>query len=217
VTSRQAARAHEGTTFEASCYTDPLGLEHLTGSLAAAVEHFGRRPGAALRFTTKFDAVGPLLALEHCGRTRARFSVNAVPGFEGGTAPVPRRLAALRAMAAAGYPVGLTIAPIMPVARWRERYAALLDDCAAALAGLPDADLTAELITHRFTPTSKEVLRGWYPGSRLEMDEQRRASKRGRHGNRKYVYRREEMVELRRWFEAELEARLPAARLLYFT
>jgi spore photoproduct lyase len=217
ITSRQAARAHEGTTFEASCYTDPLGLEHLTGSLAAAVEHFGRRPGAALRFTTKFDAVGPLLALEHSGRTRARFSVNAVPGFEGGTAPVPRRLTAMRAMAAAGYPVGLTIAPIMPVGAWRERYAALLDDCAAALAGLRDVDLTAELITHRFTPTSKDVLRGWYPGSRLEMDERRRAVKRGRHGNRKYVYRRDEMVELRRWFAAELEARLPAARILYFT
>ncbi|HVG49754.1 MAG TPA: radical SAM protein, partial [Rubellimicrobium sp.] len=29
VTSRQAARAGEGTTFEASCYTDPLAIEHL--------------------------------------------------------------------------------------------------------------------------------------------------------------------------------------------
>src|SRR3954470_23106045 len=34
VTSRSAKRRHEGTTFEASCYTDPLGIEHLTGSLA---------------------------------------------------------------------------------------------------------------------------------------------------------------------------------------
>ena len=32
VTSTSADRAHEGTTFEASCYTDPLALEHLTGS-----------------------------------------------------------------------------------------------------------------------------------------------------------------------------------------
>jgi spore photoproduct lyase len=34
VTSRSATRADEGTTFEASCYADPLGIEHLTGSLA---------------------------------------------------------------------------------------------------------------------------------------------------------------------------------------
>ncbi len=31
VTSVSERRAREGTTFEASCYTDPLGIEHLTG------------------------------------------------------------------------------------------------------------------------------------------------------------------------------------------
>jgi hypothetical protein len=30
VTSASAERFDEGTTFEASCYTDPLGIEHLT-------------------------------------------------------------------------------------------------------------------------------------------------------------------------------------------
>ena len=41
VTSRSTARAAEGTTFECSCYTDPLGIEHLTGSLAACITRFG--------------------------------------------------------------------------------------------------------------------------------------------------------------------------------
>ena len=61
----------------------------------------------------------------HAGRTRVRFSVNAAAvaqRFEGGTARMPDRLAALRALALAGYPVGLTIAPIMPVPGWREEY-----------------------------------------------------------------------------------------------
>ena len=40
----------------------------------------------------------------------------AVARFEGGTDPVPVRLAGLAALARAGYPVGMTIAPIMPVA-----------------------------------------------------------------------------------------------------
>jgi spore photoproduct lyase len=219
ITSRQAARAHEGTTFEASCYTDPLGIEHLTGSLARAIEHFARRPDASLRFTTKFDAVDDLLALDHGRRTRARFSVNAraVTGFEGGTAPLERRLGAMRAMALAGYPVGLTIAPIMPVDGWREAYGELLDDAAAALEDVPDLDLTAELITHRFTPTSKDVLLGWYPATRLEMDEERRALKRGKYGARKFVYPRASMDELRDWFGAAIAERLPAARVLYFT
>src|SRR5215217_737561 len=105
VTTGSAARGAEGTTFEASCYTDPLGIERLTGSLSAAVQHFGTHewPGAVqLRFTTKYDDVAPLLALDHRGRTRVRLSVNAAPvagRFEGGTAPVPARLAALRRLA----------------------------------------------------------------------------------------------------------------------
>jgi spore photoproduct lyase len=219
ITSRQAARAHEGTTFEASCYTDPLGIEHLTGSLARAIEHFAARPGASLRFTTKFDAVEGLLGLEHGRRTRARFSVNAraVTPFEGGTASLERRLGAMRAMALAGYPVGLTIAPIMPVDGWREQYGALLDAAAEALDGVEDPDLTVELITHRFTPTSKDVLLGWYPATKLEMDEERRALKRGKYGARKFVYPRESMGQLREWFEGALAETLPAARLLYFT
>jgi spore photoproduct lyase len=57
VTSRSRDRADEGTTFEASCYTDPLGIEHLTGSLARSIEHFAGRSGAGLRFTTKFGDV----------------------------------------------------------------------------------------------------------------------------------------------------------------
>ena len=220
ITSRQAARAHEGTTFEASCYTDPLALEHLTGSLAAAIESFGRRDNdATLRFTTKFDGVDDLLDLDHRGRTRARFSVNAagVAGFEGGTASVRARIGALARMARAGYPVGLTIAPIMPVNGWRDQYAELLDEVATALAGHEEVDLTVELITHRFTETSKEVLSSWYPGSRLEMDEDRRTVKRTKFGGRKYVYPRPEMLHMREFFHAALAARLPGARILYWT
>ena len=64
VTSGTTARGHEGTTFELSCYTDPLGIEHVTGSLAAAISRVGRGaygPDASLRFTTKFDDVDDLL------------------------------------------------------------------------------------------------------------------------------------------------------------
>jgi spore photoproduct lyase len=223
VTSGTSARGAEGTTFEASCYTDPLGIERLTGSLSAAVQHFGTHdwPGPVqLRFTTKYDDVAPLLQADHRGRTRVRVSVNATPvarRFEGGTAPVPARLAALRRLALAGYPVGLTIAPIMPVPDWREHYGRLLADVAAALVDVPELDLTAELITHRFTPRSKQVLLGWYPRTQLEMDEDLRRQKRGKFGAVKHVYPAPVMAELRGWFERELAASLPAARVLYWT
>ena len=127
ITSRSRhRRADEGTTYEASCYTDPLGIEHLTGSLARLIEWFGAWDAdAELRFTSKFAAVEPLLALDHGGRVRMRASVNpaAYHRFEGGTARVADRLAGLRRMADAGYKVGLTVAPIIAAEGWREAYA----------------------------------------------------------------------------------------------
>jgi spore photoproduct lyase len=223
VTSGTELRGAEGTTFEASCYTDPLGIEHLTGSLARTVAHVGTHTWAGpvqVRFTTKFDDVRPLLALPHGGRTRVRMSVNAPAigdRFEGGTARMPRRVAALRQLALAGYPVGLTIAPIMPVDDWRAGYGGLLDDVRAALDDVPGVDLTVEMITHRFTPKSKDVLLGWYPRTKLEMDEDLRRAKRGKFGSLKHVYPAPVMTELRTWFDAALAERLPQARLLYWT
>jgi spore photoproduct lyase len=140
-----------------------------------------------------------------------------VSRLEGGTAPLPARLAALRRVALAGYPVGLTVAPIMPVDGWREAYDALFADAAAALAGVPALDLTAEFITHRFTPGSKEVLLGWYPGTSLEMDEARRVRKTTKFGSTKHVYPAAIMRELRAFMEGALARRLPCARLLYWT
>jgi spore photoproduct lyase len=223
VTSGTAERGHEGTTFEASCYTDPLGIEHLTGSLAATIAHVGTHafPGPVqLRATTKFAAVAPLLDLPHGGRTRIRVSVNSASvskRFEGGTDAVETRLAGLGALARAGYPVGLTIAPIMPLGDWRAEYGALLDAAAGELDGVAGLDLTVECITHRFTPGSKQVLEGWYPRTKLEMDPEQRSRKFGKFGAVKYVYPADAMRELRTWFGRALEERLPAARALYWT
>ncbi len=217
ITSRSAARAHEGTTFEASCYTDPLAIEHLTGSLARTIERFGRTEEAQLRFTTKFADVEPLLALPHNGRTRMRASINpaAFARFEGGTAPVALRLAALERMAQAGYPIGLTIAPIIAADGWEAAYRGLIADAAALLAGVPD--LTIELITHRFNPGSKAVLDSWYPGSALDMTMANRTVKRTKFGTEKLVYDGPTMKRLRAAFEGWIADELPLARVLYWT
>jgi spore photoproduct lyase len=220
VTSRNRARRHEGTTFEASCYTDPLALEPVTGSLSAMIARFGQWDAPVqLRFTTKFAQVAPLLDIAHHGRTRMRASINPpqYARFEGGTAPVAARLAALRRMAMAGYPIGLTIAPIIAAPGWQAAYAALLDDAAAALGGVVGIDLTIELITHRFTPGSKAVLDSWYPGSSLDMGTEGRTTKRTKFGSEKQVYDAATMRPLRGFFEERIAAVLPTARVLYWT
>jgi spore photoproduct lyase len=212
------------TSYEVSCYTDPLGIEHLTGSLAESIRYFGTREKGFLRWVSKFDDVDSLLELPHNGQTRCRASVNAEPisrRLEGGTANVPARLAALRKLAlppergGGGYPVGLVIAPIMPMDEWQGHYGKLLDEAAQAL-DFP-CDLTFELITHRFTPGSKDVLLQWYPKTTLDLDESQREVKRNKFGGTKYVYPRETMKELKAWFTSEIAARFPQGRILYWT
>ncbi|HEY5822626.1 MAG TPA: radical SAM protein [Propionibacteriaceae bacterium] len=223
VTSGTAERGHEGTTFELSCYTDPLGIEHVTGSLSAAIRRVGAGEfgdGVQLRFTTKFDDVAELVEIDHQRRTRVRFSVNAeevARRFDGGTASMTRRLVALRSMALAGYRVGLTIAPVMPVPDWERGYGELLDHVAEAVRDVPDLDLTTEIITHRFTPASKDVLLGWYPQTKLEMDTDLRTEKRSKFGGVKYVYPRATMTRMKSWFGEAVADRLPMAQLLYWT
>ena len=223
ITSGTVERGHEGTTFELSCYTDPLGIESVTGSLAAAVRRVGAGEyggDVSLRFTTKFDDVADLVTLDHGGRTRVRVSVNSASvaqRFEGGTARTAGRLAALRQLAQAGYKVGLTIAPVMPLPGWAAEYGALLDDVNVALSGIPDVDLTVEVITHRFTEASKAVLLSWYPATKLDLDEDARTRKRSKFGGVKYVYPTPVMREMRTFFETELAQRLPQAQFLYWT
>ncbi len=199
ITSRSDARRHEGTTFECSCYTDPLAIEPVTGSLSAAIRHFGAWDAdVQLRFTTKFGNVETLLDLPHRGRTRIRFSLNArsAERYEGGAPRMNRRLAALRAVAGAGYPVGITVAPILPLPDWQAEYDALLADVA---------------------DKSKTVLVGWYPGSSLPMDEAERTRKLTKFGTGKWVLPRVEMAALRAHMTEALARHLPMARLLYWT
>ncbi len=212
------------TTYEASCYTDPLSLEHLTHGLSKAVAYFSERPDTQLRFVTKFDAVEPLLSIAHNNRTRCRVSLNAAPvstRLEGGTSPVESRIKALRKLAlpkqqgGGGYPVGVVLAPIMPVPDWKLQYSLLLDQLMAELDFT--CDLTFELITHRFTPGSREVLTGWYPNTTLDMTESERTAKRNKFGGIKYVYTKEMMKSLRSFLESGIMQRFPLARILYWT
>lgn len=214
------------TSFEVSCYTDPLGIEHLTGSLAECIRYFGTRAqdGGHLRWVSKFDQVESLLDVPHNGHTRCRASVNALPistRFEGGTAPVAARLQALRQLAlphaqgGGGYPIGIVIAPIMPIEDWQVHYSQLLDAIDTALDF--DCDLTFELISHRFTPGSKETLLEWYPQSKLDMEESTRRVKRNKFGGIKYVYEADTMKMLRGFFEHELSKRFPKANILNWT
>lgn len=212
------------TTFEASCYTDPLGIEHLTGSLAETIRFFGEQENMELRWVSKFDQVDSLLQVPHNGHTQPRVSLNTAmiaSRLEGGTASVDARLAAIRKLAlprsegGGGYKVGIVIAPIMPVPDWEEQYTELLDKLEQTL-DFP-CNVTFELITHRFTPGSKALLQEWYPNTTIDFDEQNRSLKFNKFGGKKFVYPPVTMSMLKSFFYTELKQRFPNAPVLYWT
>jgi spore photoproduct lyase len=141
--------------------------------------------------------------------------------LEGGTSTIAQRIDALRRLAlpkeqgGGGYPIGVVLAPIMALENWKDEYGLLLEQLQEAINF--SCDLTFELITHRFTPGSKDVLLAWYPNTSLDMNEADRAVKTNKFGGIKYVFPKTMMSELKTFFHQEIGERFPKARILYWT
>ncbi|WP_166239120.1 spore photoproduct lyase [Paenibacillus turpanensis] len=213
-------REPEITRFEAACTSDPLGLEHITGSLSDLIRFMAEQPLGRLRFVSKFHHVEPLLDLPHNGHTRVRFSVNAdyvIKNFEPATSGFSERIEAAGKMARAGYPVGFIVAPIIWFDGWEEGYAELFRRLKAELPADAEKQLTFELIQHRFTKTAKRVIEQRYPKTKLEMDEAKRKYKWGKYGQGKYVYPDEQANALREFITEQIFEKFPSSSIDYFT
>lgn len=213
-------RKPEITRFEAACTSDPVGLEHITGSLAELIAFMAKEEYGRLRFVTKYHHVDPLLKLDHNGHTRIRFSVNAdyvIRNFEPATSRFAERIEAAGKIAAAGYPLGFIIAPIIWYEGWENGYAELLEKLAAALPEASKLDLSFEMIQHRFTKTAKNIIEQRYPKTKLEMDIEKRKKKWGRYGQFKYVYPDEQQTVLREFITEHIFELFPNAKIEYFT
>ncbi len=134
--ARRAKRMTEPTGIYVGKLQDALALDPLTGSSRVLVPFFADQPHARLVMLTKSEAVGNLLDLEPRGHTVVSWSVNPAAvcrDFEGAAPPLARRLDAARRCAEAGYPVRFLIMPILPVPRWREEYAKLIEQIFGAV------------------------------------------------------------------------------------
>lgn len=212
-------RAPEITRFEAACTSDPVGLEHITGSLKKTIEFIGKQELGRLRFVTKFSNVDSLLDAQHNGHTRFRFSINAdyvIKNFEPGTSLLKDRLEAAGKVARSGYPLGFIVAPIMVFDGWEEEYAQLFKNLSRSLPEHVE-DLAFELITHRFTKTAKNIIEKRYPKSKLQMVEEERKKKWGKYGRTKYVYQDETMKTIKEHMTRLIHHYFPQAEISYFT
>jgi spore photoproduct lyase len=129
-----SARRHQ-LLFKLNNRTDTLGLEPEYGLAEALVRRFADLPNKYLMLYSKGTGIDGLLDAPHQGKTVVSFTLtpDAVARLLETGAPEPRaRIAAIGALAGAGYPIRIRFSPIVPLRGWREAYRSLIEQIAAA-------------------------------------------------------------------------------------
>lgn len=208
----------EITVFEGSATSDPLCVEPYTQALKETILFFAKEPRGRFRFVTKYNDVDGLLDLEHNGKTEIRFSINTEhirSSYEHSTASIEARISAAAKVMRAGYPVGFLIAPVFLYENWKEEYRGVIEHLKETLPVDYPHPLFFEVITHRFTPKAKELIGNIFPESTLPMDEEQRTYKYGQFGYGKYTYKKEDIREVKAFFQEELLRAFPQCEVKY--
>lgn len=231
-------RLPEDTYFEGSATSDPLSVEHYSGSLARAITFFSKQQRGYFRFATKQVCVESLLGLEHGGKTHIRFSVNALSpalSYDQGVPAVARRIEAAAKMAGAGYPTGFLVAPVFLYVGWEKEYLALLEQIRRAWKTTASKDgqrmrrgqfkedeqkrryspPSFEIIAHRFTLKARKKILSIEPHSGLPLDTEERVFKYGQFGYGKYIYPKEKYREIEELFRPAIGDMFPGSKVEY--
>ncbi len=203
-------------TFEIGSNSDLVLENTITENLLWTIERFAREGHGFLTFPTKFDMVGPLLDLDHRGKTIFRMSVNPpeiIKKVEIGTSPLASRIRALNDMAQAGYPVGLLIAPVILLPGWRKMYGELIELLGDELSEKVKNSGFIEIIFMTYSYVHRAINAEAFPGAVKIYD---KALMTGR-GRGKYCYRPEARAEVEEFLRRELEEELGSMEILYIS
>jgi spore photoproduct lyase len=214
------ARLPHATMFEAASTGDPLAVEHITGTLKDTIEHFGTLEKGRMRLVTKFSNVDSLLTASHNKHTRIRFSITTpyvIKNFEHNVSSLQERMKAARKIMEAGYPIGFLIAPIMIHENWRNEFEQLFEELHEHMAFKDKSFMTFELIQHRFTIGAKKAIEERFPNTKLEMNPHERIKKWGKYGKVKYIYNKDESMEIKNYIENLIKKHFKYGHIQYFT
>ncbi|ATD55803.1 spore photoproduct lyase [Clostridium chauvoei] len=208
-------RLPEITIFEGSATSDPIPVENYTHALKKAIEAFGSNDNTRFRFVSKFNEVHELLGIKHNGHTTIRFSINTneiIKKYEHGTNLIDERLEAAKKIKEAGYKLGFIIAPVFIYKGWKEEYLELINK----VKNMFDKEyIEFEVISHRFTERAKKNILSIYPSSTLPMSEEERKFKFGQFGYGKYIYKDEELKEIKGFFKETLSSNFGEKSIKY--
>ncbi len=202
-----ADRLPEKTIFEGSATSDPVPVEPYSNSLKRSIEFFSEVEHGGFRFVTKFTDIDTLLNIDHRGKTEIRFSLNTnkvINNYENKTPSLEKRIEACKKIINAGYPAGFIIAPVFLYNNWEDDYRRLLIKIRDSLPNVTEYPLTFEVISHRYTTSAKNIILETFPDTNLPMDDKSRTYKYGQFGYGKYMYSKEQIKNIKIFFEKEI-------------
>lgn len=211
---KKAAKAESPQTFEIGSNSDLVLENAITGNLVYTIERFSKEGRGKLTFPTKFDMVEPLLHLDHREKVIFRMSVNPeeiIRRVELGTSSLDDRIRALNAMADAGYPVGMLIAPVILLPDWKRLYGELIDRLSDGLNEKVKRQGFIEIILMTYSFVHRAINKEAFPKSESLYDP---VLMTGR-GRGRYRYRDDARAQAEAFLREELGRKLPEMGILY--
>ena len=126
---KTANKSERDLVFEIGSNSDLILENTITENLIWTIENFANTQKGKLTFPTKFEMIDDLLNIRHNKKIIIRMSVNPeeiINKVEFGTSRLKQRIQAINKLADADYPIGILIAPVIFVEKWKSLYLELI-------------------------------------------------------------------------------------------
>lgn len=212
---KKNARKQEALkVYEIGSNSDMVLENQFTGNLRWALEEFSAIKNARCTFATKFSQVDDLLDIEHNGKTQVRISVNPseiIKKVELGTSRLKDRMEAANKLFAAGYRVGINIAPIILKEGWQEEYLGLLTELRNKLNDELLKNTFFELIFMTYGLANETINTAALPKAVNIFEKDKMRPK----GRGKYCYKPEIHSQAADFFRRQIQTKFPKASISY--
>ncbi len=209
-----ANQSEKELTFEIGSNSDLILENTITGNLDWTIKEFSKTNKGYLTFPTKFDMVDSICEIEHNGRIIPRMSVNPeqiINRVEFGTSRLKERVIAINKLKAAGYKVGILIAPVIFVENWKEEYENLIKYLKANLSEEVQKDVFFEVIFMTYSYVHRKINEEAFPNA-ITLYDQNLMTGRGRG---KYMYKADIKEEGKKFFSENLKKYFPENKIIY--
>ena len=211
---KTAEKSDKNLTFEIGSNSDLILENTITKNLIWTIENFKNSKKGKLTFPTKFDMVDEILGLDHKGKVIIRMSVNPeeiINRVEFGTSRLQGRIEAINKLKEAGYEIGILIAPVIFVEKWKELYLELIKELENKLSEKVKKDVFFEIIFMTYSYVHTKINQEAFPNA-IELYDKEKMTGRGM---RKYWYKKEIRKEGEIFFRENIKKYFPNNEILY--